>query len=85
MEKLAMEKLDRYRPCIETLLERESHYKSKLETVESELFFDPVRHHYQLMCIGWQGLKRVYHTVMHFDSTSKTTKSGFSKIQPIWM
>ena len=62
-----MEKVDRYRTCIETLLERESHYKSKIEVVESMLFFDPVCHHYQLMRVGWRDLKRVYHTVMHFD------------------
>ena len=62
-----MEQLEHYRTCIETLLERESHYKSQLEDVESELFFDSVRHHYQLMRVGWKGLERVYHTVMHFD------------------
>lgn len=62
-----MEKLDYYRTCIETLLEQESRYNSHAEDVESELFFDPIRHHYQLMRVGWQGLKRVYYTVMHFD------------------
>ena len=62
-----MEKIEHYRTCIETLLERESHYKSQGEDVESQLFFDPVRHHYQVMRVGWQGLNRVYHTMMHFD------------------
>jgi hypothetical protein len=56
-----MEKVERYRHCIEALLDKESDFKTGLEAVESELFFDPIRHHYQLMRVGWPGLKRVYH------------------------
>jgi XisI protein len=56
-----------YRNCIQTLLEQQSHYRSHDEGVESELFFDTVRDRYQLMRIGWKGLNRVYHTVLHFD------------------
>lgn len=61
-----MDKLDRYRTCIQTLLEQHSQSKTQ-EEVENELFFDPVRDHYQLMRVGWKGLSRVYHTVLHFD------------------
>lgn len=62
-----METLNHYRTCIQTLLEQHSKYKSHNEDVESELFFDTVRDHYQLMLVGGQGLKRVYHTILHFD------------------
>lgn len=44
-----MEKLEHYRSCIQTLLEKHSQYKSREQDVESQLFFDPVRDHYQLM------------------------------------
>ena len=62
-----MDKLEHYRTCIQTLLEKHSQYKSREEDVESQLFFDTVRDHYQLMRVGWKGLKRIYYTVLHFD------------------
>jgi hypothetical protein len=62
-----MDRLDHYRSCIQSLLEQHGQYKSQAEEIESELLFDPVRDHYQLMRVGWKGLTRVYHTVLHFD------------------
>jgi hypothetical protein len=62
-----MDKLTHYRTCIQTLLERHSHPKINDAEVEDELFFDTVRDHYQLMRVGWNGLSRIYHTVLHFD------------------
>lgn len=38
-----MDKLEHYRSCIQTLLEKHSQYKSRDEDIESALFFDPVR------------------------------------------
>ncbi|MEM6254279.1 MAG: XisI protein [Cyanobacteria bacterium P01_D01_bin.156] len=62
-----MDKLDLYRTAIQTLLERHSRFQAQNEDVENELFFDTIRDHYQLMRVGWNGLSRVYHTVLHFD------------------
>jgi XisI protein len=62
-----MDKLDRYRTCIQTLLEQHSQDKTQNAEIENELFFDIVRDRYQLMRVGWKGLNRVYHTVLHFD------------------
>lgn len=62
-----MDKLNHYRKCIQTVLEQQSQYRSHDEDVENELFFDPIRDHYQLMRVGWKNLDRVYHTVLHFD------------------
>jgi hypothetical protein len=62
-----MDKLAHYRTCIQTLLERHSPFKTQDEDIENELFFDTVCDHYQLMRVGWQGLTRVYYTVLHFD------------------
>ncbi|MGB7890963.1 MAG: XisI protein [Microcoleus sp.] len=62
-----MDQLDHYRTCIQTLLERHSQFKTQNDDIENELFFDTTRDHYQLMRVGWQGLTRVYHTVLHFD------------------
>lgn len=60
-----MDKLEHYRSCIQTLLQSHSDFPS--EDVESQLLFDTVRDHYQLMRVGWKGLKRVYYIVLHFD------------------
>ncbi len=62
-----MDQLDHYRTCIQTLLEQYSQSKFQDAEVASELFFDRDRDHYQLMRVGWKGLSRVYHTVLHFD------------------
>ncbi|MGD1905471.1 MAG: XisI protein [Leptolyngbyaceae cyanobacterium] len=62
-----MDKLERYRACIQALLEQYGQVKAQNEAVENELVFDTVRDHYQLMRVGWNGLSRVYHTVLHFD------------------
>ncbi len=62
-----MDKLEHYRICIQAILEQHSQYKSNDENIESALFFDPIRDHYQLMRIGWKGLKRIYYTILHFD------------------
>ena len=62
-----MDKLEHYRHCIQTLLEKNSQFKFRTEDVENQLFFDPIRDHYQLMRVGWKGLERIYYTVLHFD------------------
>jgi XisI protein len=70
-----MDKLERYRSGIQTLLEKHSQFQSRNEDVENQLFFDPVRDRYQLMRVGWKGLERIYYTVLHFDI----------KDDPIWL
>jgi hypothetical protein len=62
-----MDRLTHYRQCVQTLLEQHSHLKTETENIENELFFDTIRDHYQLMRVGWDGLSRIYHTVLHFD------------------
>jgi hypothetical protein len=62
-----MDKLEKYRSCIQTLLEKQSRSKPRNDDVENELFFDSTRDRYQLMRVGWKGLERVYYTVLHFD------------------
>ncbi|MEN9517507.1 MAG: hypothetical protein RLZZ381_95 [Cyanobacteriota bacterium] len=62
-----MDKLEKYRSCIQTLLEKHSQSKPRNDDIENELFFDSTRDRYQLMRVGWKGLERVYYTVLHFD------------------
>ncbi|MEL6815129.1 MAG: XisI protein [Cyanobacteria bacterium J06598_3] len=62
-----MDKLERYRKAIQVLLEEHSKFRAQDENVDNELFFDTTRDHYQLMSVGWDGLNRIYHTILHFD------------------
>ena len=62
-----MERIDLYRRCVKHLLEEHSKFNEEDSDTESEIFFDPDRDRYQLMRVGWNGLKRIYYTVMHFD------------------
>jgi XisI protein len=62
-----MDKLEKYRSCIQTLLEKHGQSKPRNEDIENELFFDSTRDRYQLMRVGWKGLERIYYTVLHFD------------------
>jgi XisI protein len=62
-----MERLEMYRNCIKHLLEEHSKFNETESDIESEIFFDKDRDRYQLMRVGWNGLKRIYYTVMHFD------------------
>lgn len=60
-------KLEHYRQCVQTILTKHGSYKPKRGEVENELIFDTTRDRYQLMYVGWNGLRRVDHSVMHFD------------------
>ncbi|MBW4566295.1 MAG: XisI protein [Mojavia pulchra JT2-VF2] len=62
-----MDKLEQYRQHIQNILTKHGKYKANREEIENELIFDTVHDHYQLMRIGWNGLSRVYHSVIHFN------------------
>ena len=62
-----MVNLDHYRQCIQTILTKHAGFKPKRGDVETELISDTIYDHYQLMYVGWNGLSRVYHSVIHFD------------------
>ncbi|NEQ95527.1 MAG: XisI protein [Cyanothece sp. SIO2G6] len=62
-----MDKLDQYRASLRAVLKEHSQYRHQDDDIEVELVFDTEHDHYQLMHVGWKGLSRVYHTVLHFD------------------
>jgi XisI protein len=64
-----VDKIELYRASIQALLQEHNQHlpKNNNDDIENELFFDVERDRYQLMRVGWQELKRVYYTIMHFD------------------
>ncbi|NET57749.1 MAG: XisI protein [Symploca sp. SIO2E6] len=62
-----MDKLERYRQFIKDILTEHAQIATTRDTVTSELIFDHEHDHYQLTYVGWQGHKRIFGPVMHFD------------------
>ncbi|MUH00960.1 XisI protein [Scytonema sp. UIC 10036] len=62
-----MDKIERYRQIIKQILTEHAQNSSDTDTVKSQLIFDNENNHYQLAYVGWQGEKRVFGPVMHFD------------------
>jgi XisI protein len=64
-----MDKLIKYRNIITAVLhnyvaERKVQHEGEMD---DELILDPVRDHYILMSVGWDGLDRVYFPIFHLD------------------
>lgn len=62
-----MDKIEQYRQFIKQILTEHVQTESNSETVKAELIFDSEHDHYQLAYVGWQGEKRVFGPVIHFD------------------
>ena len=62
-----MDKLDLYRQAIKQILSEHAGISNPSDTVQNHLIFDDERNHYQLTSVGWQGDKRVFGPMMHFD------------------
>lgn len=62
-----MDKIEKYREYIKTLLTRYVDDDISDTDVEVQLILDTERDHYQWMNVGWQGFNRIYRCIMHFD------------------
>ena len=63
-----MDKLSHYREVIRQTIELYASWGCSTEPdIVDEIVFDPVRDHYELRAIGWQGSSRVDHSVVHID------------------
>ncbi len=64
-----MEKLEKYRLLIRQLLNNHATLEANNSDseIECQLIFDTEHDHYQLLDIGWEGLKRVYNCFIHLD------------------
>ncbi|MCC5657349.1 XisI protein [Nostoc sp. XA010] len=62
-----MDKIKHYRQLIKQILTKHAEIINNTDTVNSQLIIDSENDHYQLAYVGWQGDKRVFGPVMHFD------------------
>ncbi|MDZ7956575.1 MAG: XisI protein [Aulosira sp. DedQUE10] len=57
----------KYRQIIEELLKSHAEFETSNLDIESQLIVDTGHDYYQILEVGWEGMKRVYNCVMHLD------------------
>ncbi|MGM3304380.1 XisI protein [Anabaena sp. WFMT] len=62
-----MERLEHYRQIIRQVLISHATFESGDSDIECQLVFDTENDHYQILDIGWEGMKRVYNCYIHLD------------------
>ena len=62
-----MDKLDRYRDIVRRLVEEYAGYKPSHGQIDTEAIIDRERDHYEVIHVGWDGVRRVHGTVVHID------------------
>jgi len=62
-----MDKLDRYRECILSILNDYSKYRFLHDEIKLVKVIDREGDHYQLMNEGWRNNRRYYGFILHFD------------------
>jgi hypothetical protein len=62
-----MEKLERYRTLIQNVLNEYASHKYLNSEIQSEVVFDTVHDHYQVLQAGWERDERIYSIPIHFS------------------
>jgi hypothetical protein len=62
-----MDRVERYREIVRSLIEEYAGYKPANGDVETEAIVDCNRDHYELLHVGWDGVRRVHGSVVHID------------------
>jgi XisI protein len=59
--------LEQYSQNVQKLLQEYAAFSKDEQEVETELIFDTIRNHYQLVHVGWQNDRRIYGCIIHLD------------------
>ena len=62
-----MDRVERYREIVRRLIAEYARHKPSHGQIETEAIVDPQRDHYELMHVGWDGVRRVHGSVIHID------------------
>ncbi len=62
-----MDKRERYRLIVTRLIEEYASYKPSNGQIETEAIVDRDRNHYEVMHVGWDGIRRIHGSVVHID------------------
>ncbi|MGK7882210.1 MAG: XisI protein [Crocosphaera sp.] len=61
-----MDKLEKYSSIIQKILQEYGQF-SQDKDIETELIFDTIRHHYQIVNVGWKNDNWIYGCILHLD------------------
>src|SRR5438552_18945901 len=62
-----MDRLESYRTVVRRVIEEYAQYKPSHGQIETEAIVDPELDHYEVMHVGWDGVRRVHGAVVHID------------------
>jgi hypothetical protein len=62
-----MDRVERYRETVRRVIEDYARYKPSHGQIETEAIVDCDKDHYEVMHIGWDGVRRVHGSVIHVD------------------
>jgi hypothetical protein len=62
-----MDKLEHYRKIVRRLIEEYASYKPANGKITTEAIMDRDRDHYEVMHVGWDGVRRIHGSVIHID------------------
>lgn len=62
-----MDRTERYREAVIRLVEEYASYRPANGQIDTEAVVDRDRDHYEVMHIGWDGVRRVHGCVIHID------------------
>lgn len=62
-----MDKLAHYRGIVRKLIDDYASYKPSHGQIETEAIVDPTKDHYEVLHVGWDGVRRVHGSVVHID------------------
>lgn len=62
-----MDRLERYRQIVTRVIEEYARYKPSHGQIKTEAIVDCGRGHYEVMHVGWDGVRRVHGSVIHID------------------
>jgi hypothetical protein len=62
-----MDTLRRYRDIVREVIHEYASYKPSHGCIKTEAVIDPEQNHYEVMHVGWDGVRRVHGCVVHID------------------
>lgn len=62
-----MDNVIEYRRIVRDLITAYAQFRPSVGDVEVEIVFDEANDHYELMCAGWNGPRRIHGSVLHVD------------------
>ena len=62
-----MDRVERYREIVRRVITEYARYKPSHGQIETEAIIDRDHDHYEVMHVGWDGVRRVHGVVVHID------------------